>query len=536
MKNNISLLYYEGYKKGRRQDLPQDYIANLELKYIASVISPHHQEYTLNLLCENNTDSELILYRQDILQDFINNPKLEHTLQETIQKLFFSFKTVGRNYGSTHSFFELNENLKILKSYIYSIEKLHEIYNTSYTTLKSTGLKKLMDLFEETYHSKNFIKVRHEVDYLRQALANGIKSITVAINLDDEMNPVQAVLLSTNRKHYREKGLFDSFMNKEVPENITTNSLTSMYDRNGALDYTNKKIFDEINKISCDYRKRMNVALVSFAKSNAEYVMDLAPQIDFYSGARKLIELMANRGLTMCRPEIAPIDERVTLLNETYDLVFAHKYKPGKSEDKIVTNTCEMDNEGRIFILTGPNNGGKTTYVRGIGICNILAQAGLHVPAKTARISPVDYIFTHFPKEEEVGVNTSRFTNECKDLKNTAENATKYSLLLLNESISSTTPTECLYVAQEMMKIFCYIGVRGLFATHMLDLAYQSNEINLEVKGESKLGSITVGRDENGERDYKVVKGLPQKSSYAIDIFDKYGINYAMYTKKKKKT
>jgi DNA mismatch repair ATPase MutS len=537
MKNEINLMYPSGYKKVRAREMPVDYISNLELAQIAAIISPQHHDYALKILCELNTDSELIRYRQDILQDFTDFHKLESVLQESIRELFYTFKSVGRNYGTTHSFFELNENLKILKSYMRCMDRVHQLYETNYAQFKSEGVKNLMDVFEESYNSKHYRKMREEVIFLTNALETGFKSITVGINLDEEMRPVQTVLLEVNREPFREKGKFDSLLYKNIPENTAANTMTSMYDKNGALDYSNKRIFDELNKIACDYRKHINTALLSFTKSNAEYIIDLAPQIEFYSGAKKLKELMENRGMSMCRPEITPQNERVTILLGMYDLAFANKYIKRKDREPIVTNSCKMDDDSenaRIMILTGPNNGGKTTYARAIGICHVLAQAGLFVPAESARISPVDYIFTHFPKEEEVGVNTSRFTEECKDLKNTVNLATEHSLLLLNESISSTTPSECLYVAEEIVKIFCDMGVRGVYVTHMLDLAYKADKINAEINGKSRLVSVTVGRGQNNERDYKVVKGLPLKSSYALDIFDKYGVSYDEYKKKRK--
>jgi DNA mismatch repair ATPase MutS len=437
MKNNIDLLYPEGYKKShRRNDNPSvDYISNIELDSIASVLSRNHRDYAMKILCEICSDPIVIKYRQDILQDFIDNPKLEVVLRESILTLDHTARAVEKNFGACHSFFELNENLKVLKSYMHCLDKIHELYETSYSEFKSDGIKMLMELLEKSYQSKHYNTIREEVRILSLELAKGVKSITVGINLDDEMRPFQTALLSINSKYFRDKGLFDNLTYNEIPKNTAITTMTSLYDKNGALNYTNKIIFDELNKIAFDYRKHLNKALLSFAKSSAEHIIELAAQIDFYTGAKHLKELMESRGLSMCRPEIVSINERVTHLEGVYNLIFANKSFTKNPKLKIVANACEMNNENRIFILTGANNGGKTTYARGVGICHILAQAGLYVPAQFARISPVDYIFTHFPKEEEVGVNTSRFTEECKDLKHTVERASKYSLVLLNESI-----------------------------------------------------------------------------------------------------
>ena len=103
-----------------------------------------------------------------------------------------------------------------------------------------------------------------------------------------------------------------------------------------------------------------------------------------------------------------------------------------------------MSDYARFYMVTGANNGGKTTFARAVGVCHLMAQMGLYVPAESAEISPADYIFTHFPKEEAVGINSSRFTTEIKELKKICEYMTDRSLVIFNESIQSTTPVECL--------------------------------------------------------------------------------------------
>lgn len=200
----------------------------------------------------------------------------------------------------------------------------------------------------------------------------------------------------------------------------------------------------------------------------------------------------------------------------------------GSMKNKIITNDCRFDDDGRFFVLTGANNGGKTTYTRALGIIQVFAQAGLYVPCSSCEISPVDYIYTHFPKEEEVGLNTSRFTQECKQFKETVDTATRYSLLLLNESIQSTTPTECVYIATELTKIFRCVGVRGVYATHLLELAKSLDKLNAEVEGDTKLVSIvtTVDTTDDNRRLYRIERAEPQEFGYARTIYEKFGVSF----------
>ena len=256
-------------------------------------------------------------------------------------------------------------------------------------------------------------------------------------------------------------------------------------------------------------------------------------QLEFYMGAVSLITSAKAKGIEMCRPEILPAQGRCADIKGLFDLIYyneANVYNIKTKSDKrdVVTNDITFDENAGFYILTGANNGGKTTFVRGFGICQALAQLGLYVPAQSCKISICDYIYTHFPKEEELGINTSRFTTEIKEFKTISDTITNHSLLLMNESIQSTTPQECIDIAKRLVKIFCEIGVRGIFATHLVDIAFAVNDLNKDEKIKTKLESIIVTvDDETGERKYKIKKSLPTEKSYANTIFEKFGINEA---------
>ena len=101
-------------------------------------------------------------------------------------------------------------------------------------------------------------------------------------------------------------------------------------------------------------------------------------------------------------------------------------------------------------------------------------------------------MYTHFPKEEQVGIDARKFTTEIKEFKTISDTITPSSLLLMNESIQSTTPNECIEVSKELLKIFCIIGVRGILATHIVDLAELIDEINAEEGIASRIESLVV--------------------------------------------
>ena len=129
----------------------------------------------------------------------------------------------------------------------------------------------------------------------------------------------------------------------------------------------------------------------------------------------------------------------------------------------------------------------------------------------------------------------STSTTEIKQFRTISETVTDRSLLFMNESIQSTTPRECVEIAYEMVRIFTKIGVRGIFATHLPELADRIPELNASGV-RSKTESLIVLTDEaTGQRKYKVVKGMPTYTGHARSILDEFGISYEEISKRLEK-
>jgi DNA mismatch repair ATPase MutS len=231
--------------------------------------------------------------------------------------------------------------------------------------------------------------------------------------------------------------------------------------------------------------------------------------------------------------------ERVCELHEAYNLNLAlHQRTHAADSAHIVTNDVHLGDDGRIGILTGPNQGGKTTYTQMLGLCQILAQAGIWVPAARARISPVDNIYTHYPLEEQVAKGTGRFGDKAQRLSQIFSRGTRHSLILLNESLASTNAGESLYIAQDIVRALRRLGARAMFATHLHELAADLAALNASTGGDSLIVSLVASRREtDGDgsldgslRSYKIVLGPPLGRSYAREIAAQYGISYDQLT------
>jgi DNA mismatch repair protein MutS len=248
----------------------------------------------------------------------------------------------------------------------------------------------------------------------------------------------------------------------------------------------------------------------------------LEQELAFYVMAAEMTHRLQAKGVTFCQPEIAPIDERRTRIEGLVNINLALR-----SPSAPVQSEADFSENGRIALLTGPNSGGKTTYLRAVGLAHILFQAGLYIPAKSARISPVNHILTHFPALETQ--QQGRLAEEAERLREVLMRATRHSLILLNETFSSTSAGEAQYLAQDVLSAMCAIGVRAIFATHLSDLVEKIDQIEDAVNAKSNVFSLVAGvriTEENAAAPtYEIRRGSPLGKSYAEEIAKRYGIS-----------
>ncbi len=516
------------------ENMPCDYLNDLMADSVASMICRRNPQNVMRLFREMNTDIEVANYRLDAIDDMINHPKLSPTIHKIIRTLLDSERRNIRTMDSPDTFQQLGACIEVLETYITCIEHLHEFYLSDGIHLNSLAYKKMFECFEESYNSDDFASMKQDIADLREAFTKHVRSVTVAINFDGDMRPIAAGVIGYSDKLAEEKpSVFDRlfYRNSAKPDTYVMGKMrTNQPNNDGYVNEADKALFSEMEKITSSYIGKLGSALKSYDRLTFEHISALEDQIEIYDGIVTLIENASARGVKMIHPILCEDDRRYARFDKVYDVCFYAKAAAAdtksKGDDLIVRNDILMNDDARFYILTGANNGGKTTFTRAVGLCYLLAQTGFYVPAEYAELSTCDFIYTHFPREEETGINSSRFTAEIKQLKVISDTITKNSLLLMNESIQSTTPRECTEIATELVRIFSIIGARAIFATHLVELGFLCEEISSDKDCKSKLKSIIADVDESsGKRLYRIREGLPPKSSRALDIFAQFGIS-----------
>ena len=550
--------------------LSETAVHDLGLDRICESVSdkPKEQSLILGIMSRITADPDVVRFRLDVFDDIYRNPAFCERMLEILDKIEFlkDFGSFRRDNEESSGTWDLVHRLEEIRDYISYVEALQECLGNA--DLKSKGLNELKAHIAEIYDDNGFKELKEDITSLK-ATTSSLKSVTVGINLNERFEAKEIGLISINSKEFTRSTLLDHFGNlisrkDNIKADVSWDGSTrfqpfSTSDQSAADKFMGlartkamminpvltmalvpdgdmgKDVTSHMDRIT-DHMlsqtvRKLKEVLGKYVGLSIMNITALIPEFIYYVRWAQYIKRHVGEGLSFCKASVLDKNREDGLRMRArgfYNLRLADFVHDGKNS--IVANDLDFGSDGSLYILTGANRGGKTTITQATGLMFALAQGGVFVPASEFSFVPADCIFTHYPADEDKTLDYGRLGEECRRFREIFSRCTSDSLLLLNETFSTTSFEEGFFIARDAVKAILKKGTRCIYNTHMHKLASDIGEINAEGAKEgssSKAASLVVLSD-GGERSFKVKVAPPQGMSYARDIAQKYGVTYDM--------
>lgn len=569
MAEKISLLFPDHNLKFNK--LNEVTVHDIGMDNIVTLLSDqkNEQTYIYNVMSMMTYSPENAKYRSDIFDDLMHN----RAMREKIIALFDRINFL-RDYGSYKhdhdheaGIWDLLHRLEEINDYIQCLDSIYDCLSTA--DIKSEGLIALKEFVHKLYTDNGYDGLKKDISMLRADTQN-IKSVTVGINLNERFEACGIGVVSINNKPFSKSHIVSHFIDRVSGKDNIQNG--NDWDGDYKFDeFSAKKPFggdqpfvfpafspmalmslkyiseadtttrsitrymdDITDRMLSSTAKHLRDVLNKYTMLTITDITDLMPEFMYYIRWAEYVEKLQAKGFSFCKPHVYTSDEAKDKSMDAKGIYNMKLLQADLSESEpIVTNDLDFSDEHCLYMLTGANRGGKTTITQAIGQLFFLAQGGIYIPGENFEYLPVDAIYTHFPADEDQTMDLGRLGEECKRFRNLFTEATKNSLLLLNETFSTTSFEEGYFIARDCSKAILGKGCRTIYNTHMHKLAYDIDELNDE-SVKSKAASLIVA-SENGVRSYKVKLAPPVGLSYAADIAEKYGVTYEMLTQNNSK-
>ncbi|MBI2877816.1 MAG: hypothetical protein HYY20_13155 [Candidatus Tectomicrobia bacterium] len=441
---------------------------------------------------------EVVRFRQDIVKDFIEDPLLSDVIESSMNTLRKSL--AGVNFSSTSKGLLLPYS-KLIRDYeavlVNLIEKLGAKSSEGLKQL-SRFLKQMKDHPDMKVWKDYDKKIEEEVPFYL-SLTRRFDFTPIAFSIFGFENDSSA--LSKMLKEATDR------FGKIKTDTIDGERLEAM-----EVNLTYRHQYVRIPLMEAFVQIMMQVFGNPFdgLENHVRYVIASLSQLSFYRKSARLYRQLTAEGIPCIFPDVREAKARGMKIEEAYNFLIERK-----RGTRLVPNDIENSYKCRINVITGSNYGGKSCYMKTISLVQLMGQIGLYVPARSASLSVVDHIFTHFPEREGAGDIESRYSWELERAKRIFSYATPYSLVLFDEPCSGTAYTEGISQTRTFIKISQQIGMKTYFTTHMHEIAKDIEENRDVYPYCDNLFVVTEQTNQGPRYTYQILKGMANYSGAA---------------------
>jgi DNA mismatch repair ATPase MutS len=435
-------------------------------------------------------DPQQIVYRQDVLRDCVANASTVRALYgvaveaiEIERKSYFGFM-------SRYPAAILSSARELMQAFISVLVKLRQIADQSGGDFQSEGFRTFFTMLQHELGDDYFETLDDHLKELRfrngtlisAALGKGNKGVSHVLRKPNELD----------------RNLLKRLFERKPP------SLTfHIADR----DEAGARALSELEA------RGINLAADAVAQA-ADHVLSffrmLRIELGFYIGCLNLANELAAKGQGVCYPQPLPLTERQHRFEGLYDVCLSLRL-----QTPVVPNTVDADG-AELVVVTGANEGGKSTFLRSIGLAQMMMQSGMMAGAGSFRANVCESLVTHYKREEDASMTSGKFDEELVRMNQIADHIVADSLILFNESFAATNEREGSEVARQIVRALLQRRVKIFFVTHMYEFAHGMYDT-------MKTGAVFLRaeRREGGERTFRISPGEPLETSYGEDLYEK---------------
>ena len=420
---------------------------------------------------------EVVLHRQAILRDCLRNSSLIRDLYKIATDAVEAEK---RDWWRTSN--------KLLTVLVDVLRKLRNIAEQHGAEVSSTGFGKLFTMFREEFNEPYLGEIEKHLAVLRFEGGVLISSALGGIN--------EGVAYALRQSRDPKKRWFERLLNKP-------SGYTLLVD---PRDETGGRIVSEMRaKGIC----RVAIVLAEAADHVANFFAMLKSELAFYVGCLNLYDALTTKGLPICFPTVAQAGQRRLSSTGLYDVCLALRLDSG-----LVPNSTNADGKD-LVVITGANQGGKTTFLRSIGVAQLMMQCGAFVGAEAFRAELCSALVTHFKREEDATMQSGKLDEELSRMSDIINHIGPNSLLLLNESFAATNDREGSEIARQIVNALLEGRAKICYVTHLHQFAQELFDKQIQ-----DVLFLRPQRDDDGRRTFVIREGRPLHTSFGSDLYE----------------
>ena len=443
-------------------------------------------EIATKALFFSESDLDTLAYRKAILEDCIAHPQIVREMYDVIVEANEGYRRhfwLGRSPSST-----LWGAVSMLEFFVAILRRLRGFADQHASRFESDGFRTFFAMLQRELSDEYFA----EIDaHLKQLKFRG--GVLVSARLGEGNKGIDYVLR-------RPKGPQRNWLERLfVP---------------GPTEYTFQlHPRDEAGARALSTLRDRGVNLVANAAAqSADHILSffrlLRAELAYYIGCLNLRVELAKRNYPICFPSPLAIEQRTHVARNLYDVSLALAL-----DARVVGN--DLDAEGSdIVVITGANRGGKSVFLRSIGVAQLMMQSGMFVGAESFAANVCDSVLTHYKREEDRSMESGKFDEELTRMSEVADHIKPNALILFNESFAATNDREGSEIARQIVSALLERGIKVFFVTHLTEFSRALWERNV-----GKPTFLRAERQADGTRTFKLIEAKPLETSYGEDLY-----------------